>query len=156
MTDEVTEMPRCFSISIQSDVACRGFARFDGAAKWMAPPNSSSFSVNVVFPASGWEIMRTYAVSSLLVRFSTGEHPPPRRQRARLRLRDRARHSQCRRRPHHRDRTLVRYAALQTAPSRPRATATSARAATSTPRPRCCTRCWPESHRIRGGRFRRS
>ncbi len=53
-----TEMPRCFSISIQSDVACReAFRAFTLPAIWIAPLNSSSFSVSVVLPASGWEMM---------------------------------------------------------------------------------------------------
>src|SRR6201991_1446148 len=51
-------MPRCFSISIQSDVAWREALRaFTEPAIWMAPENSSSFSVSVVLPASGWEMM---------------------------------------------------------------------------------------------------
>jgi 16S rRNA (cytosine967-C5)-methyltransferase len=51
-------MPRCFSISIQSDVAWRAALRaFTLPAIWIAPENSSSFSVSVVLPASGWEMM---------------------------------------------------------------------------------------------------
>src|SRR4051812_16961675 len=51
-------MPRCFSISIQSDVAWREALRpFTAPAIWIAPENSSSFSVSVVLPASGWEMM---------------------------------------------------------------------------------------------------
>ena len=58
ITDEATEMPRCFSISIQSDVAWREALRpFTAPAMWMAPENSSSFSVSVVLPASGCEMM---------------------------------------------------------------------------------------------------
>ena len=58
MTDEVTEMPRCFSNSIQSEVAWRLALRARTApAIWMAPPNHNSFSVSVVLPASGWEMM---------------------------------------------------------------------------------------------------
>ncbi len=54
ITDEVTEMPRCCSRRIQSEVACRVALRpFTVPAIWMAPPNSSSFSVSVVLPASG-------------------------------------------------------------------------------------------------------
>src|SRR3954463_11412981 len=71
ITDDATEMPRCFSISIQSDVACREALRaFTLPAIWIAPENSSSFSVSVVLPASGWEMMakvrrrRTCGVSS--------------------------------------------------------------------------------------------
>ena len=51
-------MPRCFSISIQSEVAWREALRaFTEPAIWIAPENSSSFSVSVVLPASGWEMM---------------------------------------------------------------------------------------------------
>src|SRR5277367_2352487 len=58
MTDEVTEMPRCCSRRIQSEVAWRVALRpFTVPAIWMAPPNRSNFSVSVVLPASGWEIM---------------------------------------------------------------------------------------------------
>src|SRR6185369_1377626 len=58
ITLDATEMPRCFSISIQSEVACREALRaFTEPAIWIAPENSSSFSVSVVLPASGWEMM---------------------------------------------------------------------------------------------------
>ena len=58
ITLDATEMPRCFSISIQSLVAWRLALRpFTAPAIWMAPENSSSFSVSVVLPASGWEMM---------------------------------------------------------------------------------------------------
>src|SRR3954471_16026482 len=58
MTDEATEMPRCFSISIQSEVAWREALRaLTEPAIWIAPENSSSFSVSVVLPASGCEMM---------------------------------------------------------------------------------------------------
>ena len=58
MTELATEMPRCFSISIQSDVAWRVALRaFTLPAIWMAPAKSSSFSVSVVLPASGCEMM---------------------------------------------------------------------------------------------------
>ena len=54
MTDDATEMPRCFSISIQSDVAWRAALRaLTEPAMLMAPENSNSFSVSVVLPASG-------------------------------------------------------------------------------------------------------
>src|SRR5476651_593557 len=57
ITELATEMPRCFSISIQSEVACRALLRaFTVPAIWIAPENSSSFSVSVVLPASGWEM----------------------------------------------------------------------------------------------------
>ena len=68
MTDEVTEMPRCCSRRIQSEVAWRAALRpFTVPAIWIAPPNSSSFSVSVVLPASGCEMMakvRRRAISS--------------------------------------------------------------------------------------------
>src|SRR5580698_6588307 len=58
MTEEVTEMPRCCSRRIQSDVAWRVALRpLTVPAIWIAPPNSSNFSVRVVLPASGWEII---------------------------------------------------------------------------------------------------
>ena len=51
-------MPRCFSISIQSEVAWRVALRaFTLPAIWIAPAKSSSFSVSVVLPASGWEMI---------------------------------------------------------------------------------------------------
>jgi hypothetical protein len=51
-------MPRCFSISIQSEVAWRLALRaLTEPAIWIAPENSNSFSVSVVLPASGWEMM---------------------------------------------------------------------------------------------------
>ena len=51
-------MPRCFSISIQSLVAWRAVLRaLTEPARRMAPPYSSSFSVSVVLPASGWDMM---------------------------------------------------------------------------------------------------
>src|SRR5690606_18454695 len=51
-------MPRSFSSAIQSEVAWRAALRpLTEPAVWIAPPNSSSFSVSVVLPASGWEMM---------------------------------------------------------------------------------------------------
>ena len=51
-------MPRCFSTSIQSDVAWRELLRaLTVPAIRIAPPNSSSFSVSVVLPASGCEMI---------------------------------------------------------------------------------------------------
>jgi hypothetical protein len=70
MTELATEMPRCFSISIQSEVAWRVALRaLTLPAIWIAPANSSSFSVRVVLPASGWEMMakvRRRAVSAAI------------------------------------------------------------------------------------------
>ena len=58
ITDDVTEMPRCCSIFIQSLRARRFCPRaFTSPARWIAPPKYSSFSVSVVLPASGWEMI---------------------------------------------------------------------------------------------------
>ena len=51
-------MPRSFSMSIQSDTAC--FAELlplTEPAVWMLPVYSRSFSVRVVLPASGCEMI---------------------------------------------------------------------------------------------------
>src|SRR3954453_2597130 len=68
-------MPRCFSISIQSEVAWRdAFLALTEPAIWIAPEKSSSFSVSVVLPASGWEMMAkvrrrcTSGLSSVVMR----------------------------------------------------------------------------------------
>ena len=51
-------MPRSRSIAIQSErVARRSRLALTWPARLMAPPNSKSFSVSVVLPASGWEMM---------------------------------------------------------------------------------------------------
>src|SRR5690606_25819979 len=51
-------MPRSFSSAIQSEVALRLVLRdLTEPAIWIAPPNSSSFSVSVVLPASGCEMI---------------------------------------------------------------------------------------------------
>src|SRR4051812_40529560 len=58
MTEVTTEMPRSRSMAIQSErVERRSFLALTCPASWIAPPNSRSFSVNVVLPASGWEMM---------------------------------------------------------------------------------------------------
>ena len=58
ITLDVTEIPRCCSIFIQSDRARRLLPRArTSPARWIAPPNSSSFSVRVVLPASGCEMI---------------------------------------------------------------------------------------------------
>ncbi len=58
MTEAVTEMPRSRSIASQSERARRCSPRARTApAIWIAPPNSRSFSVSVVLPASGCEMM---------------------------------------------------------------------------------------------------
>jgi len=58
MTEVATEMPRCFSISIKSLVALLWILLlFTAPAVCMAPPKRRNFSVRVVLPASGWEIM---------------------------------------------------------------------------------------------------
>ena len=53
-TEVATDIPLCFSISIKSLVA-PFFTLFDftAPASCIAPPKSKSFSVSVVFPASG-------------------------------------------------------------------------------------------------------
>ena len=58
MTLAETEMPRSRSIFIQSDRVrrCSPRARTAPAAR-IAPPASSRFSVSVVLPASGWEMI---------------------------------------------------------------------------------------------------
>src|SRR3546814_808241 len=51
-------MPRSCSSAIQSEVAWREVLRdLTEPAIWIAPPNSSSFSVRVVLPASGCEMI---------------------------------------------------------------------------------------------------
>src|SRR5215510_4119806 len=51
-------MPRSRSIFIQSErVLRRSPLALTWPARLMAPPNSSSFSVSVVLPASGWEMI---------------------------------------------------------------------------------------------------
>src|SRR5512141_1250648 len=51
-------MPRSRSIAIQSErVERRSRLALTWPARLMAPPNSKSFSVSVVLPASGWEMM---------------------------------------------------------------------------------------------------
>src|SRR6185312_2334014 len=71
ITDDVTEMPRCCSICIQSERVRRRSPRaLTAPAIWMAPPNRSSFSVSVVLPASGCEMIanvRRRVISGLAV-----------------------------------------------------------------------------------------
>ena len=51
-------MPRAFSMSIQSDTAClEELLPLTEPAVWMLPVYSRSFSVRVVLPASGCEMM---------------------------------------------------------------------------------------------------
>ena len=58
MTEVTTEMPRSRSIPIQSERVLRRFALArTSPASWIAPPNSSIFSVSVVLPASGCEMI---------------------------------------------------------------------------------------------------
>src|SRR5690606_8387757 len=58
MTEVATEMPLWRSISIKSEVACfLILLDLTAPAVWMAPPKRRSFSVRVVLPASGWDIM---------------------------------------------------------------------------------------------------
>ena len=64
-------MPRSRSIFIQSErVFMRSFLAFTSPASWIAPPNSSSFSVSVVLPASGWAMIakvRRRATACLMI-----------------------------------------------------------------------------------------
>src|SRR4051812_17743050 len=66
----VTEMPRWRSISIQSLVTARlPLLPLTVPAMWTAPPYSSSFSVIVVLPASGCEMIanvRRFATLALM------------------------------------------------------------------------------------------
>src|SRR3984885_5881346 len=68
ITERVTEMPRCCASRIQSEVAWRAALRpLTVPAIAIAPPNSSNFSVSVLVPASGCEIIakvRRRAISS--------------------------------------------------------------------------------------------
>src|SRR6185437_2682803 len=58
MTEVTTEIPRSRSIAIQSErVERRSRLAFTWPARLIAPPNSKSFSVSVVLPASGWEMI---------------------------------------------------------------------------------------------------
>ena len=58
LTDVATEIPRCRSMSMKSeDVLFRILFDFTAPATWIAPPNSRNFSVSVVLPASGCEMM---------------------------------------------------------------------------------------------------
>src|SRR5712691_13035030 len=58
ITEVTTEMPRSRSIFIQSErVLRRSRLALTWPARLMAPPNSNSFSVSVVLPASGWEMI---------------------------------------------------------------------------------------------------
>jgi hypothetical protein len=64
-------MPRSRSIAIQSERARRRSPRaLTSPANWIAPPNSSNFSVKVVLPASGCEMIakvRRRKISSVRV-----------------------------------------------------------------------------------------
>ena len=51
-------MPLSFSISIQSETACLAVAfPLTDQAMPRTPPYRRSFSVSVVFPASGWDMI---------------------------------------------------------------------------------------------------
>ena len=80
-TVELTEMPRLRSSSIQSEVVVRWFFRaVTDPASWTAPPYSSSFSVRVVLPASGWEMIAN--VRRRATSFIKSTASPSRYQRA--------------------------------------------------------------------------
>ena len=71
ITELVTEMPRSCSSVIQSEVAWRAVLRdFTEPAIWIAPPNSSSFSVRVVLPASGCEMIANVRRRRVSLRWS--------------------------------------------------------------------------------------
>src|SRR5271163_122169 len=58
ITDVTTEIPRSRSIFIQSErVLRRSPLALTWPARLIAPPNRRSFSVSVVLPASGWEMI---------------------------------------------------------------------------------------------------
>ena len=58
ITAEETEMPPSRSTAVQSERTRRRSPRaFTSPASWIAPPNSSSFSVKVVLLASGCEMI---------------------------------------------------------------------------------------------------
>ena len=58
MTEVTTEMPRSRSMPIQSERVLRRLALArTSPASWMAPPNRRIFSVSVVLPASGCEMI---------------------------------------------------------------------------------------------------
>src|ERR1700694_1680205 len=58
ITEVATEIPRCLSISMKSLVACfLILLLFTAPAVCIAPPNNRNFSVRVVLPASGWEMI---------------------------------------------------------------------------------------------------
>ena len=73
ITAVATEMPRWRSISMKSDVApFLILLLLTAPATWMAPPKSSSFSVRVVLPASGWAMtakVRRRVISSCNVMY---------------------------------------------------------------------------------------
>ena len=59
-------MPRCFSMSIQSEVAVfLILLLFTAPATCICPPKSRNFSVSVVFPASGWDMMANVLLLSI-------------------------------------------------------------------------------------------
>jgi len=73
ITEVTTEMPRSRSIFIQSDrVLRRSPLALTWPARLMAPPNSRSFSVSVVLPASGCEMIAKVAVAPLRWRVASG------------------------------------------------------------------------------------
>jgi hypothetical protein len=52
---------------------------FTAPASWIAPPKSKSFSVKVVFPASGWEMIPKVlrfliSFSKAMIRFLNGKY----------------------------------------------------------------------------------
>jgi len=57
MTEEVTEFRAAAPGASSPRSHAGGLAALDGTGHLEAPPNSSSFSVSVVLPASGCEMM---------------------------------------------------------------------------------------------------
>src|SRR5580692_7385367 len=70
-------MPRSRSIFIQSErVLRRSPLALTWPARLMAPPNSSSFSVSVVLPASGWEMIAKVRRRSTSVAIDEADSAP--------------------------------------------------------------------------------
>ena len=66
MTEVVTEIPRCFSMSIQSDVAVfLILLLLTAPATCICPPKSRSFSVSEVLPASGCAMIANVRLLSI-------------------------------------------------------------------------------------------
>ena len=67
-------MPRCFSISIKSEVDAEMLIGLMAPATWMAPPIKKRLFIRVVFPASVFDIIpkvrrQLISVSSVVMLF---------------------------------------------------------------------------------------